>query len=647
MTVFSKLNTESLMPANDPANYGSLSVEVINKSTLKPISGFELEILGEKGNFVCTEYTNAQGKCSIRLPAGTYTIVYLDFSGLEKKEVTIEPEKDTELIIAVEQEEKTPKPISDLHANIDEEDHVYQETAKSVVSDEFGGFSSYRRSPGVRASVAFPSHRFPQPSPDDEPGKSFTSDDFNTEDYGKIIENPFQRADDNPVSTFSVDVDTASYSNVRRYLRQMELPPKDAVRLEEFINYFDYEYPQPAGEHPVALHTELAPCPWQSQHHLLSVGIQGKKLGMEELPPSHLTFLIDVSGSMRSAAKLPLVKRALGVLVDRLREEDRISIVTYCHEIQTVLQGVSGADKERISSAIEQLRAYGGTAGGPALKKAYELAAAHLVHNGNNRILLCTDGDFNLGFSSDAEMVELVEQERDKGVYLSAFGFGMGNYKDQKLSEIAKHGNGNYAYIDTILEAKRIFGEALAGTLFTVADNAKIQLEFNPAKVAGYRLLGYEKRLLRREDFNDDSKDAAEIGAGQRVTALYEIVPAGVEMPQAVEADPLKYQQRAETTAGASEEWLTLKFRYIPPQSGESSRLLEQTVSTDELQEEGSANFRLAAAAAGFGMLLRDSEHKGDLTWKTLQQLADSTVQQDPHGYRKELCVLIRNAGQL
>ncbi|HKK79334.1 MAG TPA: YfbK domain-containing protein, partial [Phaeodactylibacter sp.] len=339
--------------------------------------------------------------------------------------------------------------------------------------------------------------------------------------------------------------------------------------------------------------------------------------------------------------------RALGVLVDRLREEDRISIITYCHEIQTVLQGVSGADKKRISFAIEGLRAYGGTAGGPALKKAYELAAAHLVHNGNNRILLCTDGDFNLGFSSDAEMVELVEQERDKGVYLSAFGFGMGNYKDQKLTEIAKHGNGNYAYIDSILEAKRIFGEALAGTLFTVADNAKIQLEFNPAKVAGYRLLGYEKRLLRREDFNDDSKDAAEIGAGQRVTALYEIVPAGVEMPQAVEADPLKYQQRAETTAGASEEWLTLKFRYIPPQSGESSRLLEQTVSTDELQEKGSDNFRLAAAAAGFGMLLRDSEHKGDLTWSTLQNLADSTVQHDPHGYRKELCVLIRNASQL
>ncbi|NBC06973.1 MAG: DUF3520 domain-containing protein, partial [Bacteroidetes bacterium] len=495
------------MPANDPANYGSLSVGVINKFTSKPISGFELEILDEEGNAVRTEYTDAQGECSIRLPAGTYTLFYLETLSRKKKEVTIEPEKETALIIAVEQEEKKPRPTIGLHADIDVFDHAYRMTAKSLVSDEFGDIPDSGRSRGARASIAFPSRSFSQPAPDDEPGKSFTSDDFNTEDYGKIIENPFQRADDNPVSTFSVDVDTASYSNVRRYLQRMEHPPKDAVRLEEFINYFDYQYPQPAGEHPVALHTELAPCPWQPKHHLLSVGIQGKKLGMEELPPSHLTFLIDVSGSMGSDQKLPLVKRALGVLVDRLREEDRISIITYCHEIQTVLQGVSGADKKQITSAIERLRSYGGTAGGPALKKAYELAAAHLVHNGNNRILLCTDGDFNLGFSSDAEMVELVEQERDKGVYLSAFGFGMGNYKDQKLTEIAKHGNGNYAYIDSILEAKRIFGEALAGTLFTVADNAKIQLEFNPAKVAGYRLLGYEKRLLQREDFNDDSKD--------------------------------------------------------------------------------------------------------------------------------------------
>ena len=436
------------MPANDPANYGSLSVEVINKFTFKPISGFELEILDEEGNAVRTEYTDAQGKCSIRLPAGTYDIFYLETSKLKAEKVTIEPEKETALIIAVEQEEKKPRPTIGLHANIDVSDHAYEDTEEDVFIDTFNEISNYHHSSGVHASVAFPSDHFSQPAPDDEPGKSFTADDFNTEDYGKIIENPFQRADDNPVSTFSVDVDTASYSNVRRYLQWMERPPKDAVRLEEFINYFDYQYPQPAGEHPVALHTELAPCPWQPQHHLLSVGIQGKKLGMEELPPSHLTFLIDVSGSMGSTDKLPLVKRALGVLVERLREEDRISIVTYCNRIKTVLQGVSGADKKRISFAIEGLRASGGTAGGPALKKAYELAAAHLVHNGNNRILLCTDGDFNLGFSSDAEMVELVEQERDKGVYLSAFGFGMGNYKDQKLTEIAKHGNGNYAYID-------------------------------------------------------------------------------------------------------------------------------------------------------------------------------------------------------
>ncbi len=475
---------------------------------------------------------------------------------------------------------------------------------------------------------------------------------WNTEDYGRIYENRFLDARSNPLSTFSIDVDRASYSNVRRFLMNGQLPPADAVRIEELVNYFTYEYAEPTGAHPFTVVTDIAPAPWNPAHRLLRIGLQGKRYAARALPPSNLVFLIDVSGSMQSEDKLPLVKQAFRVLVSRLRPQDRVAIVVYAGSAGLVLPPTEGGDRETILSAIDRLEAGGSTAGGAGIRLAYDVARRHFVREGNNRVILATDGDFNVGVSSEGELVRLIEQKRTEGTYLTVLGFGTGNYKDARMEQLADKGNGNYAYIDNIMEANKVFGAELTSTLFTIARDVKLQLEFNPALVRGYRLIGYENRLLAKEDFNDDTKDAGELGAGHTVTALYEIIPAGAESDAALgSVDPLRYQPperdrdlEAPRDAGTHpDEWLTVKLHYKPLDS-DRSRLLAHTVRARGGRAELTGDFAFAAAVAAFGMVLRDSEFKGSASFAQALRLAREGRGSDEHGYRSEFIRLIETA---
>ncbi|MBD3240560.1 MAG: DUF3520 domain-containing protein [Chitinivibrionales bacterium] len=463
---------------------------------------------------------------------------------------------------------------------------------------------------------------------------------WNTESYSTIVENGFRKALDSPLSTFSIDVDAASYSNVRRFLTGNSLPPKDAVRIEELVNYFHYDYPRPDGDDPFSITTELGPCPWEPKHRIVHIGLQGVDIDTDELPPSNLVFLLDVSGSMNAANKLPLLKSAMKMLVNRLDKDDRVAIVVYAGAAGLVLPSTSGADKSTIIDALNRLNAGGSTAGGAGIKLAYEVAREHYLAKGNNRVILCTDGDFNVGASSDAAMVRLIEEKRKDGVFLTVLGFGTGNYKDSKMEQLADKGNGNYAYIDNLLEAKKVLVTEMGATLVTIAKDVKIQVEFNPAAVEAYRLIGYENRALKNEDFNDDTKDAGELGAGHSVTALYEIVPAGTQSDRGGGVDPLKYQTRA--VKKLSDELLTVKFRYKAA-DGDTSRLIVQALA-DEPRDELSENFRFSAAVAGFGMLLRESAHGGSLTWDQVLEMARDARGRDREGYRAEFVRLVERA---
>ncbi|HEX8172427.1 MAG TPA: VWA domain-containing protein [Thermoanaerobaculia bacterium] len=461
----------------------------------------------------------------------------------------------------------------------------------------------------------------------------------NTEEYGRIAENTFLRATDNPLSTFSIDVDRASYANVRRFLAAGQRPPKDAVRVEEMVNYFTYDYPAPTGGAPFSISTELAACPWNPQHELLLVGLQGQRVDTRDLPPANLVFLIDSSGSMQSADKLPLVKSALRLLVEQLRPQDRVAIVAYAGSAGLVLPSTKASNKAEILAAIDQLEAGGSTAGGEGIVLAYDVAKQNLERHGNNRVILATDGDFNIGVTSDGELESLIEQKRRDGIFLTVLGFGTGNIKDSKMELLADKGNGNYAYIDTIDEARKTLVHEIGATLLTIAKDVKIQVEFNPARVGAYRLIGYENRLLQKEDFNNDAKDAGELGAGHSVTALYEIIPPGADVPNA-SVDPLKYQTASARDGG--NELATVKLRYKDP-DGETSKLLTQTVS-DTPSPVLSDNLRLAATVAELGMLLRDSEFKGHATYDSALQLAQSIRAADDEGYRRDLLSMIAQA---
>lgn len=470
----------------------------------------------------------------------------------------------------------------------------------------------------------------------------------NTEDYAAIVENPFLRAADSPLSTFSIDVDTASYANVRRFLRQNTMPPAGAVRIEELINYFPYDYQPPAEEHPFSVNVEVAGCPWKQEHRLVRIGLRGREFEENRRPASNLVFLIDVSGSMDSPDKLPLLKQGLKLLVDRLAEHDRVAIVVYASATGLVLPSTSGAHKTRILEALDRLSAGGSTNGGAGIQLAYQTAVDNLIPRGVNRVVFCTDGDFNVGVTSGSELTRLIQKKAKTGVFLSVLGFGTGNLKDSKMEQLADQGNGNYAYIDTVKEAHKVLVEQAGGTLIAIAKDVKIQVEFNPAQVEGYRLIGYENRLLRDQDFNDDTKDAGEIGAGHTVTALYEVVPAGMEL-DAAKVDPLKYQAKTEAKAAdeASHELLTVKLRYKRPFGEESEKLEVPVVDEGVSYGQASTDFKFASAVASFGMLLRESPARGDATYAKVMELASEATGADIGGYRSEFCELVRIADRL
>ncbi len=471
----------------------------------------------------------------------------------------------------------------------------------------------------------------------------------NTEEYNPIDDNPFKVVKKNPLSTFSIDVDTASYSNLRRFITQGQLPPKDAVRIEELINYFTYDYPQPKANNPFSITTEISDSPWNNRHQLVHIGIQGKDIVTENLPPSNLVFLLDVSGSMNNANKLPLIKSAFQLLVDEITEKDTVSIVVYAGAAGVVLPPTKGSEKDKILAAINNLEAGGSTAGGEGIKLAYDLAKRFYQSSGNNRVILATDGDFNVGVSSDAELVRMIENYRDEGIFLTVLGFGTGNFKDAKMEQLANKGNGNYAYIDNLLEAKKVLVTEMGGTLLTIAKDVKIQVEFNPAKVQAYRLIGYENRLLRSQDFNDDTKDAGELGAGHSVTALYEIIPVGVESNVKLPGvDELRYQDnQVDEAAYNSDELILVKLRYKEPK-GTTSELIKQPVVDKGVSlDDASNDFKFAAAVAQYGMILRDSEYKGDASFSEVLKLANGGKGLDLEGYRSEFINMVESSQKL
>jgi Ca-activated chloride channel family protein len=468
---------------------------------------------------------------------------------------------------------------------------------------------------------------------------------FNTEGYSTIRENGYKNAVKSPLSTFSIDVDAASYSNVRRFLSDGKKPPIDAIRIEEMINYFNYDYPQPEGEQPFSINHEVAECPWNSENLLLHIGLQGKEVLNENLPASNLVFLLDVSGSMDSPNKLPLLKKAFKLLVNQLREDDRVAIVVYAGNSGLVLPSTSGNRKKDILEALNRLNAGGSTAGASGLKLAYKVARENFIDGGNNRIIMATDGDFNVGQSSNAELERIIEKEREHGTFISVLGFGMGNYKDDKMEIIADKGNGNYAYIDNFLEAKKVLVNEFGGTLFTIAKDVKIQIEFNPAIVSEYRLIGYENRLLANEDFADDKKDAGELGSGHSVTAIYEVK---LNKDSRMKNQDLKYQNTSlNTKANSKNEIATVKFRYKNPR-GKKSQLLEEVIPNRLMaKNELSNNFKFSAAVAGFGLLLRDSKFKGNCSSHMLIELAQEAKSEDKEGYRSEFIQLMKLADEL
>lgn len=467
---------------------------------------------------------------------------------------------------------------------------------------------------------------------------------MNTEEYESFNENGFNDVMTTPLSTFSIDVDAASYSNMRRFINKGELPPVDAIRTEELVNYFSYNYPAPTGSDPVRVVLEAGICPWNPANRLVRIGLKAKEIPTEKLPASNLVFLIDVSGSMWGANRLDLVKSSLKLLVNNLRDKDKVAIVTYAGNAGLKLEATPGSDKQKIREAIDELTAGGSTAGSAGIMLAYKLAKKNFIAEGNNRIILCSDGDFNVGVSSEKGLEQLIEKERKSGINLTVLGYGMGNYKDKKIQVLAEKGNGNHAYIDNLQEANRVLVGEFGATLHTVAKDVKLQVEFNPSKVQAYRLIGYESRLLNKEDFNNDAKDAGDLGAGHTVTAFYEVVPVGVTNTYIGKVDDLKYQKNSPIAVKStgSNELLTVKLRYKDPNQ-ESSQKLELPF-VDNRRDNVSSDFRFAAAVAMYGQLLRDSDFKGEATYEKVIELAKQGLDKDDNGYRREFIRLVEAA---
>jgi len=477
--------------------------------------------------------------------------------------------------------------------------------------------------------------------------------EFNTATYDHIGENPFLDAKDNPLSTFSIDVDTASYSNVRRFINEGSLPPKDAVRVEEMINYFTYDYAEPSDGRPFAVHLDVASCPWETSHRLVRIGLKGKEIATDKRGPSNLVFLLDVSGSMMPLERLPLVKQAMRLLVEKLTENDRVAIVVYAGASGLALPSTTGDHKEQILEALENLQAGGSTNGAEGIQLAYKIAADNFIKGGVNRVILATDGDFNVGVTNQGDLIRLIEDKAKSGVFLSVLGVGTDNLKDSTMQKLADKGNGNHAYLDSLDEARKVLVQQMNGTLVTIAKDVKIQVEFNPARVASYRLIGYEKRMLRKEDFNNDKVDAGEIGAGHTVTALYEVVPVGAASNPAASVppvDPLKYSANESSTSSGSkspDEMLTVKLRYKKPDENKSELIERAVTDTNATFESAPVDLKFAAAVAEFGMILRDSEYKGNGTLNAVIEWADQAKGKDPNGYRAGFIELVRKAQTL
>ena len=589
-----------------------LKGRVTDAETGLPVASASVRVKNSKR----TVLTATDGTFTIKIPSGN-TLLFVTATGYREQQVKVDP-AFTFLEVKLSPSEVKLEEVVVAGIATDSDASMVQGRAAGV---HIGGHLSRRHSTSSSAEPL-----------------------FNTEDYDAVTENRFLEAALTPLSTFSIDVDGASYSNVRRFLNQGELPPAGSVRVEEMINYFRYEYPQPDNGDPFSITAELGDCPWNTDHQLVMIGLQGKKIDMEKLPPGNLVFLVDVSGSMMDENKLPLVKASLKLLIEQLREEDRVSIVVYAGNAGLVLPSTQGNHKQRISDAIDNLEAGGSTAGGAGIKLAYKVAKNNFREGGNNRVILCTDGDFNVGVSSDAELERIIEEERKSGVFLTVLGYGMGNYKDNKMQKLANKGNGNHSYIDNINEARKVLVNEFGGTLFTIAKDVKLQVEFNPARVQAYRLVGYENRMLNKEDFNNDKKDAGEIGSGHTVTALYELIPVGVRSKWIEKTDPLKYQDEKAIVAKGN-EIMNIKIRYKQP-SGDKSVLLEKEV-VESNNERTSGDFRFVAAVAQYGMLLNNSEFKQNASFNAVRKLATNAIGKDPEGYRKEFLLLIDKAARL
>ncbi|PBQ34886.1 hypothetical protein CNR22_11860 [Sphingobacteriaceae bacterium] len=591
---------------------------------------------------VQTSVTNANGEFSfLNVPVGKYKVLANSkgYNSTLMTNIIVRDAATTHIDMSIKiSSSKTPKvEIVNYKEPLAEKD---AEGPASPKKEEFKNTSRQ----DIKTIVAAPTAAYESEYAATPLTNSYSPDrEFNTEEYSKITDNEFKDAQKDPLSTFSIDVDKASYSNMRRFITSGQLPPADAVRVEELINYFPYSYPQPKGPDPFSITTQYLECPWNSNHNLIHIGIQGKELKMDKAAPSNLVFLLDVSGSMEDANKLPLLKSGLKLLIDQMRAEDKVSIVVYAGAAGVVLPPTSGNHKERITDALDKLSAGGSTAGGEGIILAYKLAKESFIANGNNRVILATDGDFNVGASSDGELIRLIEKQRESGVFLTVLGFGSGNYKDSKMEQLADKGNGNYAYIDNLLEAKKVMVKEMGGTLFTIAKDVKIQIEFNPSKVKAYRLVGYENRMLNKEDFNDDKKDAGELGAGHNVTAIYEIIPAGSKELLA-SVDSLKYQRTIPVVKSTSTDVMTIKFRYKEP-AGTTSKLITEVLEDKKTAfVSASEDCRFALAVAEFGMVLRDSQFKGDADYKSILKMAKSSKGKDDDGYRAEFIRLVEMA---
>lgn len=595
---------------------------VTDASDQEPLVGVSVMIKGTSNGVA----TDVNGKYSLKTQKGDV----LRFSYVGYKSQDIKVKDKTEINVKLAQDDQVLNDVVVVG---------YGTVKKSYMTGSVSSVSSEKALRGYVAGVQVSQAYM------DNSGYNYNA--LQEEEYNSMKENKFFMANQEPLSTFSVDVDAASYSNFRRYVNQGNLPPNDAIRIEEFINYFSYNYPQPKGKDPVSINTEVGQCPWNTQNRLVRIGLKAKEIADENMPASNFVFLIDVSGSMYGATRLDLVKASMKLLVNNLRDKDKVAIVVYAGNAGEVLPSTSGADKQKIREALDQLTAGGSTAGGAGIKLAYEIAKKNFVKDGNNRIILCTDGDFNVGVSSNQGLEDMVAQERKSGIFLSVLGYGMGNYKDSKMQTLAEKGNGNAAYIDNLQEANKVLVTEFGGTMYTVAKDVKLQVEFNPAKVQAYRLVGYESRLLNKEDFNDDTKDAGEMGAGHTVTALYEVVPVGVKF-SAAGVDDLKYQKTEKKKAVEytdSPEILTVKLRYKLPNEDVSSKI--ELPLIDNGSNKNTDDFKFASAIAMFGQLVKNSTFKGSATYEDVVSLAMSGYGDDKQGYRREFVRLAETVKNL